>query len=71
MNLVIDVGNTRTKLAVFEGDDMVDFVAEEFVTISFLKDFFDKYTIANSIVSSVSFTKREIELFLQRKQQFY
>ena len=42
MNLVIDVGNTRTKLAVFEGDGMVDFVAEEFVTISFLKDFFCK-----------------------------
>ena len=70
MNLVIDVGNTRTKLAVFEGDGMVDFVAEEFVTISFLKDFFCKYSIDNSIISSVSFTKREIELFLQRNSNF-
>ena len=47
-NLVIDIGNTRTKVAVFEDDNMIDFCAEELVTLPFLKDFFSKYPIDNS-----------------------
>ena len=69
-NLVIDIGNTRTKVAVFEDDNMIDFCAEELVTLPFLKDFFTKYPIDNSIISSVSFGKREISNFLEKKSNF-
>lgn len=69
-NLVIDIGNTRTKVAVFRDNKMIDFKAEEMVTLPFLKDFFKKYEIENSIISSVSFSKREIGYFLEHNSNF-
>lgn len=69
-NLVIDIGNTRTKVAIFQDNKMIDYDAEELVTLPFLKDFFKKYDIENSIISSVSFSKREIGNFLERNSNF-
>ncbi len=69
-NLVIDIGNTRTKVAVFENNQMIDFFAEELVTLPLLKDFLKQYSIDNSIISSVSFSKREIVYFLEKNSNF-
>ncbi|WGH74064.1 type III pantothenate kinase [Tenacibaculum tangerinum] len=61
MYLIIDVGNTRVKAAVFEIDtlkEIVVFGKQEI--ISELKKITSKYLIENSIVSSVaSFTNKE------------
>ncbi|MDO4726571.1 MAG: type III pantothenate kinase [Porphyromonadaceae bacterium] len=69
-NLVIDIGNTRTKVAVFENNQMIDFFAAELVTLPLLKDFLRKYCIDNSIISSVSFSKREIVYYLENNSNF-
>lgn len=55
MNLVVDVGNTRVKAAVFEGDTIVElFVFEKQKIISALKKITKQYAIARGILSSVS-----------------
>lgn len=69
-NLVIDMGNTLVKLAVFQDDKMIDFVSKETLSLPFLKDFFEKYQIDNSIVSSVSWSRRDVTLFLERESNF-
>ena len=56
MNLIIDTGNTRVKLAVFEKDRLVEVVfidAESF--LSEIKKILKKYRITVGILSNVSF----------------
>jgi type III pantothenate kinase len=56
MNLIIDVGNTRVKAAVFEKDRVVEIVVfskKEF--LSEIKKILKKYIISNGIMSNVAF----------------
>jgi type III pantothenate kinase len=53
MNLVIDIGNTLTKLAVFEQDKLIFDVAMEELNNKILAKFISKYTIKRAIISSV------------------
>ena len=61
MYLIIDVGNTRVKVAVFEIDTIKEiFVFEKEKIITELKKIVSKFSISNAIVSSVtSFTEKE------------
>lgn len=54
MKLVIDRGNTRYKLAVFEKDDMVYFSSFPTLSISILENLFDKFDLRQTIISSVA-----------------
>jgi type III pantothenate kinase len=55
VNLVIDVGNTRVKAAVFEQDKLIDlFVFEKKIILSEVKNIFKKHTILYGIISSVA-----------------
>lgn len=55
MKLVIDIGNSFTKLAVFKSDEIIDFKVIEKVTIDVLEDIFREYPqISSSIISSVA-----------------
>ena len=55
MNLVIDVGNTRVKVAVFEKDTVIKLhVFNKSVIISEVKKIIKKNKISSAIVSSVS-----------------
>ncbi|HAQ65049.1 MAG TPA: pantothenate kinase [Bacteroidales bacterium] len=58
MNLVIDIGNTRVKLALFEKEIMVAFAQNEELTIGWLEDFINTYVNGTSsfttIISSVA-----------------
>mgnify|MGYP002639544646 CR=1 FL=1 len=55
MKLIIDIGNSCTKLAVFNGDKIIDFITDEIVSIELLKSIFNKYPqIESSILSSVA-----------------
>ncbi|WP_428740736.1 type III pantothenate kinase [Tenacibaculum sp.] len=55
MYLIIDVGNTRVKVAVFEIDTLKEvFVFEKMNIISELEKIISKFPISNSIVSSVA-----------------
>jgi type III pantothenate kinase len=64
MNLIIDVGNTRIKIAVFENSEMI--YNEVFTKVNFIKSVFDvieKYNCKYAIIASVgSIKKSEIDL---------
>ena len=54
MNLVVDIGNSKVKVAVFEIDTMIfSIVCEETSLLDELKKISNKYQIVQSIVSSV------------------
>lgn len=65
MNLIIDIGNTRIKLAVFESDNLkfVE-IASPHTLIDSLYEIKNQYNIVNAIVSSVTEIPAELELFL-------
>jgi len=55
MNLIIDVGNTRVKAAVFEEDTIVDFVVfDKAKILSEIKKIINNYNITTAIASSVA-----------------
>ena len=65
MNLVIDVGNSRTKLAVFDRNTMIDSLVFESILKSDLDVLLSKYpTINQCIISSVQKTDPVISDFL-------
>ena len=63
MNLIIDVGNTRVKAAVFEQDTINElFVFDLKKIISEVKKIIKKYKISEAIISNVSFvSSKKIE----------
>lgn len=65
MNLVVDIGNTRVKYAVFDKNKMViDQHSESGLFLSMVKEMFEVYpTIDNAIIASVNdFPKKEYEV---------
>ncbi len=68
MNLVVDLGNTRAKAAVFSEKELVkSFVFENNFTVEIKKILTDTPEIKRSIVSSVISHSKEINNFLQNK----
>ena len=53
MNLIIDIGNTFVKLAVFEGDNIVELTQEEELSSKIINNLFFKYSINNGVFASV------------------
>jgi len=53
VKLIIDLGNTFQKLAVFSGEDMLLMESPEQVTIKLLLSVFKRFTINSAIISSV------------------
>jgi len=67
LNLIIDTGNTRTKIAVFKLDSLIHL--EKIKTKKILlevKKIVKRYTINKAIVSSVAKFSTEISLFLSK-----
>ncbi|TDQ09864.1 type III pantothenate kinase [Pedobacter metabolipauper] len=52
-NLVIDIGNTNSKLAVFNGRTLVNYQSHKQITPAVLDDLIKEYHIVNSTSSSV------------------
>jgi len=71
MNLIIDVGNTRIKAAVFEKDRLIErlfFTEKELLE---KVDFFlTKYVITGAIMSSVKVLSEDLMKSLQEKRRF-
>lgn len=68
MNLIIDIGNTRTKVAVFHrGEVLITIPLDDFEVshIELLKQEYDE--LNNVIVSSVKDYSQEVRTFLQRR----
>lgn len=70
MDLVIDIGNTLQKLAVFdENGKIVCLLHEKQLTTSFLENLFCKYPIKHAIVSSVRENDDSALYWLEEKTQ--
>ena len=59
MNLIIDIGNTAAKLALFDGDTIVEVVRDSNRTLERLPELCRTYTIEKAIVATVIDLSRE------------
>ncbi|HXH17700.1 MAG TPA: type III pantothenate kinase [Chitinophagales bacterium] len=64
MNLAIDIGNTRTKLAVFDRDEIICTDATDALTDAYIRRLFRKFSIQKCILSAVSDYHNDIKNFL-------
>ncbi|WP_018668822.1 type III pantothenate kinase [Bacteroides gallinarum] len=53
MNLIIDIGNTVAKIAVFKDKDIVEVFYDSNQTLESLPDIYAKYTVGKAIVATV------------------
>lgn len=68
MNLVIDQGNTVTKLAVFQGREMIARMVEPVLSTKYLQSLFGEYPeISKGIISSVSTYPDDVSELLSYK----
>lgn len=65
MKLIIDIGNTRAKLVVFNGNDIVEQVYSDSDTLSALDDLTLRYDFKKGILSTVAKIGEEAEQKLQ------
>lgn len=61
MNLVVDIGNTLSKVAVFQSDELIDFFVVDALTFDTILQFANRYTISHFIMATVR--SNEDELF--------
>ncbi|RYF26892.1 MAG: type III pantothenate kinase [Flavobacteriales bacterium] len=64
-NLVIDIGNTNSKLAVFNQREMVLYKRFQFIDHAKLATLIEQYAIQNATVSSVNTDASELIVFLK------
>ncbi len=62
MNLIVDIGNTFVKLAVFEGNNLIELTQEEHLSTSIIDQYFSKYAIKSGAFSSVRASGEEESL---------
>jgi type III pantothenate kinase len=70
MNLVIDIGNTLQKIAVFNNDECVYMQAFPLITKDILTSIFNNFPIKYSIISSVAEVDAQALAFLKENTQF-
>lgn len=71
MNLVIDIGNTLAKTAVFNGNEIISFSSFEKISENTLKELLSKSSsVRNIILSSVANHDKSISEFLALKYNF-
>jgi type III pantothenate kinase len=65
MKLVIDLGNTFQKLAVFENNDIVHFDAPAEITTSIIADILERFSVSSAIISSVIHHDKMLENYIR------
>ncbi|MCX6232228.1 MAG: type III pantothenate kinase [Bacteroidetes bacterium] len=70
MKLVLDFGNTLQKMAIFEGDKMIEMYAFKKITLRKLHEIIANFPIKSAILSSVINYPEEIKIFLQHNFNF-
>lgn len=65
MNLVIDIGNTLQKCAIFDSSDQeLFFDSVKEISVKYLQDLFQKFQIRNTIISTVGKENLDAQIFL-------
>ncbi len=71
MNLVVDIGNTLVKTAVFSGNELISFSSFEKVSLEVLKELLVKNSqVKNCILSSVTNHEKNISEYLKENYFF-
>lgn len=71
LKLIIDIGNTRTKLAVFSGNEAKEIFVTQNLSVKLLKEIVKKYPLLSSVIlSSVKDYSSDVDNFLQNKFYF-
>lgn len=66
MNLILDIGNTRTKLGIFKGDELVEREIWEDWTLIDLQKCMERYPLIQRVaVSTVTYIWDDVEQFLK------
>jgi type III pantothenate kinase len=72
LNLVIDIGNSQTKIALFEAGEIVQTICMELLTIARLDDLKRVYPALNkAILSSVTDVDNELLKVLKKRYDFF
>jgi type III pantothenate kinase len=66
LNLVIDIGNTLQKIALFNNDECVYGQSFPFITKEIITSVFNQYAIQHAIISSVAEVDEQISAFLHK-----
>ncbi len=70
MNLILDIGNTNAKLAIFNGEEIIHSEIVSYTNLMFvLNSYLKKFDITKSILSNVGADIEGLEFFL--KNHFY
>ena len=65
MKLIIDIGNTAVKVALFEGNELISATSVEECTLRNMLSFVATHTISSAIISSVKELNADIEKIIQ------
>jgi len=68
--LVIDIGNSRTKLAIFQGKQLLRIDKVEKIDLTVLSNYLEDFQIRHSIISSVKEDVSVFEDFLKEKTNY-
>lgn len=67
MNLIIDIGNTNAKLAIFQNEDIIHFETVNYaVILGVLQSYIEKFKITKSILSNVGAEVEGLKDFLDK-----
>ena len=70
-NLVIDIGNTNSKIGIFRERELIANQALEHITADVLIDFIERYTVSNSTISSVGLEQAELIEVLKKRTHYF
>jgi type III pantothenate kinase len=70
-NLILDIGNTNSKVAVFKKDELLHFQSLKSLDQAILKSLIDKFEVTNSIVSTVKGELVDITDFLKQHTTYF
>lgn len=65
--LIVDIGNTRTKVALYKGERLVKKVIWKKCDLKTVKEFVEGRKIDKAILSSTAIVSQSVEFFLQKK----
>jgi len=72
LNLVIDIGNSQTKVAIFDDAEIIQIICMEELTIARLSDLKKDYPkISRAILSSVADVEPGLQLFLKKEFELF
>ena len=70
-NLIIDIGNSRSKIAIFDGRQLSKLEVVETLTVGIIDSYLKTENISKSILSSVGDDQNDIKNLLKKSTSYY